>query len=314
MNAIIVTGGFLRKDENERRNATSTDVAALNGARRYADEKKKDLKQCFEAWIPEPNLDGRREDEGVKRMGEELGITVRTMMGRTAMGRRLAMVADVDAVVTISGKRHTETVIEQALELGVPVLPVPDAGGDSRTLLGKYRHKIASRFKSEDAVERCLRAVSRNIDSDPEEAARAVAELIRSAKLGRCLVLLPYDDAHDKLYKEVIEPAVEKHMLAFRLDQIRKSASIYASFADAMQACSAVVADITQLNENVMYEIGYAHGRGLTPLLYTESAARIADLPVYLRSLYVLATQATPASSLICKYLLDIKATRISRS
>jgi hypothetical protein len=25
-----------------------------------------------------------------------------------------------------------------------------------------------------------------------------------------------------------------------------------------------VIADITLLNENVMYEVGYAHGRGLT--------------------------------------------------
>jgi hypothetical protein len=311
MPSVIVTGGFLHSDKDPH--AVSTDAAALDGARRFAADRRVDLKDCFEAWIPEPTLDGRREDKAVRRMGKAEGITVVEMTGRTALGRRLAMVAGVDAVVTISGRVHTETVIEQALELGVPVLPLPDAGGDSRDLLLKYRQKIASRFKP-DALEQCLQDVSRTIDADPDTAARAVASLIGAAKLGGCLVLLPYDAAHATLYAEVIEPAVEKHMKAVRLDHTPSSKSIYTSFADAMESCSAVIADITQVNENVMYEIGYAHGRGLTPLIYTESDARRQQLPVYLRTLNVhLATQATPASRLIDDYLSAVKAGRIAR-
>jgi hypothetical protein len=61
-------------------------------------------------------------------MGPGDGVTVRVVHGRTALGRRLAMVAGVDMVVTISGLRHTEVVVEQALETGVPVLPLPHAG------------------------------------------------------------------------------------------------------------------------------------------------------------------------------------------
>ena len=68
-------------------------------------------------------------------MSEADLITVRVMTGRTPLGRRLAMVAGVDVVVTISGRQHTEVVVEQALELGVPVLPIPVAAGDSRDLL-----------------------------------------------------------------------------------------------------------------------------------------------------------------------------------
>jgi len=37
------------------------------------------------------------------------------------------MIAGVDIVVTISSRRHTEVVGEQALELGVPVFPIPNA-------------------------------------------------------------------------------------------------------------------------------------------------------------------------------------------
>ena len=54
-----------------------------------------------------------------------------------------------------------------------------------------------------------------------------------------------------------------------------------------MRESTAVIADITELNENVMYEIGFAHALGITPLLYTREAARINKLPVYFRTLNI---------------------------
>lgn len=308
MPAVIVTGGFLHS--NKKPKAVSTDAAALDGARRYANECGISLKECYEAWIPEPRLDSRPDVEGAVRMTETAGITVRVMTGRTPLGRRLAMVAGVDLVVTISGKKHTEVVVEQALELGVPVLPIPDAGGDSRDLLIKYRKRIAASFDP-GALDRCLDEVSKAIDSAPATAATAVVNLIRTAKVGRCLVLLPYDEQHNNLYNSSIDPAVARHMIPVRLDRLPRSEAIYTSFADAIQSSSAVIADITLLNENVMYEVGYAHGCGLTPLIYTRDAARLAQLPVYFRTLNVrLASETTPVIKLIDDYLLSIKAIR----
>jgi hypothetical protein len=307
--AVIISGGFRHSNENPK--AISTDVAALRGARRYADERGVDLKDCYEAWIPEPDMDSRPDIKGAVRMSEAAdGIAVRVMTGRTPLGRRLAMVAGVDIVVTISGRQHTEVVVEQALELGVPVLPIPNAGGDSRDLLIKYRERIASSFEP-GALDQCLGEISQAIDSNPEIAASAVVVLIRTAKVGRCLVLIPYDHEHDRLYKSTIEPAVARHMIPIRLDRLPKSEAIYTSFADAIQSSSAVIADITALNENVMYEIGYSHGRGLTPLIYTRKADRLSQLPVYFRTLNVrLASGATPIDILIEDYLRSLKTTR----
>lgn len=70
-----------------------------------------------------------------------------------------------------------------------------------------------------------------------------------------------------------------------------------------------MIADITILNENVMYEVGYAHGRALTPLIYTRDAARLEQLPVYFRTLNVrLASDATQINTLIDDYLSSSKA------
>jgi hypothetical protein len=309
MSAVIVTGGFRYSNKNP--NSISTDVAALRGAQRYAAKHTIDLKDCYEAWIPEPDLDSHKD---AVRMSEADGVAIRVIAGRTALGRRLAMVAGVDVVVTISGKQHTEVVVEQALELGVPVLPIPNADGDSADLLNKYRTRIAASFDP-GALDRCLVEISEAIDSNPEIAAGAVVDLIQTAKVGNCLVLIPYDDEHESLYTSTIEPAVARHMIPIRLDRLPKSEAIYTSFADAIQSSAAVIADITALNENVMYEIGYSHGRGLTPLIYTRDEARLTQLPVYLRTLNVrLVSDNTPLNILIEDYLRSLKtAERLQR-
>jgi hypothetical protein len=60
-----------------------------------------------------------------------------------------------------------------------------------------------------------------------------------------------------------------------------------------------------------MYEVGYAHGHGLTPLIYTRDEARLLQLPVYFRTLNVqVASEATPIDILIDDYLRSIKASR----
>jgi hypothetical protein len=222
------------------------------------------------------------------------------------------MVDGVDMVVTISGRQQTEVVVEQALELGVPVLPIPDAGGDSRALLIKYRERIAAAFDP-GALDQCLEEVSKAIASHPEMAASAVVDLIQTAKVGRCLVLLPYDEEHNRLYASLIGPAVAKHMIPLRLDRLPRSEAIYISFADAIRSSSAIIADITVLNQNVMYEVGYAHGRGLIPLIYTREKARLEQqqLPKYLQTLNVrLACEATPLDTLIDDYLRSVKVAR----
>jgi hypothetical protein len=305
--ALVVTGGFLRRDDD--RYAVSTDSAALEGSRRYAQERNKDLTSLYEAWIPEPRLDGR-SSEGVVRMTEKEGITVRVVAGRTALGRRLAMVSGVDMVVTIGGRVHTETVIEQALETGVPVLPIPNAGGDSEALLRNYRQRIAACFE-EGALERCLDNITANLATDAPSAARAIVDLIGTARLGRCLALFPYDDEHKKVFARTLRKSIERHMIPVRLDLLPKSDAIYSTFAEEIRKCSAVVADVTQLNDNVMYEVGYAYGLGITPLLYTRREDRLANLPVYLKTLNIrLALEEDQLDRLVDDYLLSIKRKR----
>jgi hypothetical protein len=99
-------------------------------------------------------------------------------------------------------------------------------------------------------------------------------------------------------------------MNPLRLDNVASSQAIYTSFADAVRSSSAIIADITVLNDNVMYEVGFAHGRGLTPLIYTRQRARLKRLPVYFRTLNVRLASRGTVKVLINEYLRSVKAAR----
>jgi hypothetical protein len=302
--SVVVTGGFMHSGRHP--DAVSTDAAALAGARRYCEESGDDLATRFEAWVP--GIDGRPEIGGVVRMAASDGVVVRTVAGRTPLGRRLAMVRDVDVVVTMGGRRHTEVVGEHALEIGIPFLPIPIAGGDSETLMAQHHDKIAEAF-APGALDRCLAILGQA--TGPVAQAAAVVALLQTARLGRCLVLMPYDDEHEHRYQEVVEPAVARHMVPVRLDRLAGSGVIAGNFAEATDSAAAVIVDITRLNENVMYEIGFVHGRGLDPLVYTTDEDRRGQLPVYLASRNVpLAVGPEQLGQLVEDHLVGIRAGR----
>jgi hypothetical protein len=302
--AVIVTGGFLRR--NDLPEAVSTDSAALEGARRAAKRKSADISSLFEAWVPDERLDRRPDVRGSVRMGGELGITVRVLIGRTALGRRLSMVGGVDILITVAGRRHTELLLEQAIELGVPALPIAHTGGDSKKIYDTYRERIQSAF-APGLVESCFEQLEKDGLDNPDSV-RSIVDVIRSARVGRCLVLQPYRDNDDEvLYRKVIRPAVEEEMLAIRLKDNSGSQQIYTSFFDAVSYSTTIIADITSLNENVMYEVGYAHGRGLQPLLFTLDPTLIDRLPVYIRTLNVHTVSKADLGALIRKHLRGIK-------
>ena len=300
--AVIVTGGYAGDDQG------TTESAALAGARQAAEALPTDLSNVFEAWLP----DTRSDHMGTRRMSRDLGISVRELPGRTALGRRLSMVAGVDVVVTFTGRANTEVVLEQAIELGVPALPIAATGGASLSVYETYRDSIEAAF-APGAVRRCFGVLAELGLHDPRSVV-AVVEVIRSARIGRCLVLQPYRAADDELYTSTLRPAIEEEMIAVRLKDAAGSQQIYASFFDAVSHSTAIIADISELNENVMYEVGYAHGRGLQPLLFTLDASRPQSLPVYLRTLNVHAVTVEDLPILIRSHLRAVKRRAEERS
>src|SRR5215831_11754656 len=120
---IIVTGGY---QSSSQRPGISTDVSALRGAERFVSEHATLLFDRFETWLPDPELD--RKKEGVERFHKG---KVTELRGESPEARRFILAKNMDAIITIKGKKHTATVLDFALAINKPSLPLPFAGGDS---------------------------------------------------------------------------------------------------------------------------------------------------------------------------------------
>jgi hypothetical protein len=277
---VIVTGGFDRDTRLDRN--ISTDRAALRGAVRFASRTGTPLEKHFQTWVPERS----RDREGVVRFREGF---VRELKGKSAQARRLTMVQQVEAVVTAKGKTHTALVLDQAFALDRPVLPLPFTGGDSQDYWNENKESIVDAFQLSDDLVQRLEAGPAQHSTEMTALAREVADHIwnASSHLTRvCLVLSPFRKELEAFYDNLLKPAVEAAGFdAIRLDRTTDTGNIAQLFVHRLTSADAVIADVTDGNANVLYELGHAHARGIEPLLYSRK--KLGDevwrrLPFYL--------------------------------
>ena len=286
-NVVIVSGGFDKWDENahpERRDWVSVDRAVRESVLAFAAGDASLVAARLETWIPERDHD--RAD--VRRFVEG----ARYFAGKSHQARRFHLVTRADAIVTIMGEGNTATVIELALEVNRPLLPVGCTGGDSQNFWQNNADTLATRLRlSADLRRRIGDPASLESDAAIEALVVNVADAMYRAAEKRCLVLMPFDDA-DPFYDEVIEPAViASGYVADRIDRRDFSGDIRGILAERVQRDHVVLVDVTGLNPNVMYELGFVHASGgPAPLLIFRqklTKTRYDRLPFYLKNLKI---------------------------
>lgn len=142
----IVTGGFLYWPE-KKPDAISTDFSVLQGAQKYAREKGIKLEDIFETWLPDPEVENDPDKKTVVRFREGM---VKELKGESAQARRFSMIRDVDALITVKGKKHTSMVLDFALTMNKPALPLAFTGGDSRDFWKIHKDRVKKWFGIND--------------------------------------------------------------------------------------------------------------------------------------------------------------------
>lgn len=284
--AVIVTGGFHYKinDNGKRATGTSTDLSAATGAERYAAQKNIAIEECLKTWIPEREKDRTQENVIRFKKGDWEILT-----GRSAQARRFEMVQRVDAVITIKGKKNTSMVLDFAIITGKPFLPLSFTGGDSKDYWKDNEALIKKTFDINDAgFLQQLQQIDLTLTSE-EEQVKFIGNITSALKKGlkkNCLVLRAYEEDSDKFYQNVIKPAIEEEgFSAVDIKEEINDGNILSIFLKKMETSDIIIADITEANPNVMYEIGHAHARNLPVILYCRK--KIDDnlkerLPFYL--------------------------------
>lgn len=97
----------------------------------------------------------------------------------------------------------------------------------------------------------------------------------------RCLALLPFREHTLSVFDEVIETSIrEAGYIPIRADRLRSPQSIHDEVLDQIELCTCVIADITDDNPNVNYEIGLARSLG-KPIIMITASRDPASVPFY---------------------------------
>ena len=101
-----------------------------------------------------------------------------------------------------------------------------------------------------------------------------------------CFIIMPFGGWFDKYYSDIYIPAIEKAGFeAKRADDLYRPGNIVNDIWNYTKDASVVLADLTNKNPNVFYELGLAHAITKPAILITAS---MEDVPFDLRSLRVI--------------------------
>lgn len=95
-------------------------------------------------------------------------------------------------------------------------------------------------------------------------------------------VAMQFGEPYDTIYRTVIRP--KAHSLGFdvvRIDEVNRPGIIFQDIQKKIEDAKVVIAEITAPNQNVYYEIGYAHALNKPTILLAQ---RGKDLPFDIRS------------------------------
>jgi len=92
-----------------------------------------------------------------------------------------------------------------------------------------------------------------------------------------CFVLMPFSAEFDRIYKTVIKEAIEQvNLNALRADEIFSTTPIVEDIWTHIAKSRIVIADVTDRNPNVFYELGLAHAIGRPVIILSQ---RKMDVP-----------------------------------
>jgi hypothetical protein len=104
--------------------------------------------------------------------------------------------------------------------------------------------------------------------------------------LDTCFVMMPYGNWFDRYYQEIYVPAIKEAGLEpVRADELFNTGSVVEQIWEQISKARILLADLTDKNANVFYELGLAHA-AKKPVVFTS--ANVEDVPFDLRHLRVI--------------------------
>lgn len=188
---------------------------------------------------------------------------------RSRLGRfeRMAYVIQFD---------KTDTEIEDSLKDRLHIISLDTTSGKSRdTLLKELFEELRDELDVRAGVS--FRASRPDIFEkvEPEIVEKAVqspdfASILTSTS-NLCFIMMPYGSGYDDVYANLIKPVAEEFALeVVRADEIPSPGAIIEQIRAAIQQSRLCIADLSDRNPNVLYELGLAQSMGKPTVLLSR--------------------------------------------
>lgn len=93
---------------------------------------------------------------------------------------------------------------------------------------------------------------------------------------GRVFIVMRFADPFQQLYSDVIKPVVEEFgMEAYHVGEVYGPGVILNDIVQGLIESKIVIAEITPANENVFYELGFAHALKKPTILLAEKGRQL---------------------------------------
>jgi hypothetical protein len=170
--------------------------------------------------------------------------------------------------------------IDDKLSDNLHVISLVASNGGKEAALAKFFNEISKAVDAQESIE--IRAAR------PDAFEPLEKEIVKRTALGGdasqlfrsssnlCFVLMPFNPSMDLVYRELIKPSVEFcGLTAVRADELHSPGVITEQIRAAIQQSRLCIADLTDNNPNVLYEVGIAHTLNKPTLLITGDRRRI---------------------------------------
>lgn len=116
---------------------------------------------------------------------------------------------------------------------------------------------------------------------------RAVSSTPRSREfLNSCFVMMPFGEWFDKYYQDIYVPAIrEAGFEPVRADELFTTGNVVEQIWEQIVKAKVLLADLSEKNANVFYELGLAHAASKPVIFVTRT---IDDIPFDLRHLRII--------------------------
>jgi hypothetical protein len=100
-------------------------------------------------------------------------------------------------------------------------------------------------------------------------------ETALSGRHPRAFSLLPFKEPYTTVYEDHVKPILGKHFLIQKADEIFSPGPIMEQIQKEIRSADLIIADVTEQNPNVYYEIGYAQALGKPIIFITQDISKV---------------------------------------